>query len=85
MTAVEETYLPMREWFLQARNERMGKLERNMAREQGRLTAKEGSRLFREALKVGEQVEAGLKAATNKMPFWHRLLIAFRIIRKVWR
>ena len=56
-----------------------------MIRTQAQVTAKEGSRIFREALRVGEEVEKGLKIATCKLPFAHRLRIAWRVMRGTWR
>jgi hypothetical protein len=63
----------------------MGSLERSIARDQGRMTAKEGSRVFREALRVGTQVESAIKATVCKLPFWRRVGIAARILAGRWK
>lgn len=58
---------------------------KSMVREQVRATAKEGSRVFREALKMAENVEAGLKQTVNRLPAANRLAIAWRVLWGRWQ
>jgi hypothetical protein len=63
----------------------MSKADRQHKRRRRNKAINAGSRLFKEALKEAEKVEAGIKEQYNKLPIWHRFWCGFLLTIGRWK
>ena len=63
----------------------MSKADRKFKRENEARRFGESSKLYKAALKEGAKMEQHFKNTINKMPWWKRQVLGYKIMKGTWK